>query len=85
MREVDQPPANIVAVVLAPSRVNSLAKPTRPECTEILPSTPAALHAALNRRAIESLDRPSTESLGLGSFDLDLFVEHVFMPQNIIN
>ena len=49
MRAVFQPPASIVSVVEAPRAVNSLARPTRSEW----PSMPAALAAAVRRRATD--------------------------------
>ena len=56
MRDVFQPPASMVSVVLAPAAVNSDASPTRPECA-VTPSTPAALAATAKRgvRGVEKL------------------------------
>ena len=56
-----------VACSGAPRRVNSTARPTRPEWPAIRPSTPAALAAAVRRRAIDwPLMPPSTWAVPSG-------------------
>lgn len=58
MRDVAQPPANMVSVVLAPNRVSSLARPMRPERPVMRPSMPAARAAAVRRRPTLAPLRP---------------------------